>query len=172
MRRGFSLIELLVVIAGASVVFTVLAVSLYTLGRAQTAVRDEAHTATTLHDFARRLRDDVHLAAEATMNEGEDAPDDPSLPSLTLLGEDGRSIVYDYHPEKSMLRRRVIEGDQTVAREGFHLPRNSRVEFQRPGEENSLLVVLISRPMGSSANPSWRVTRIEAAVGLNRIEAP
>jgi prepilin-type N-terminal cleavage/methylation domain-containing protein len=170
MRRGFSLIEILVVIAGASVVFTVLAVSLYTLSRAQSAVQDESHTAAALHAFAQQLREDAHAAAEAGLTEANEAGD--ATPALMLRFDDASGIVYDFPGEPSAIRRRVMRDETTATRESYVLPRGARVAWELAGDGAARVVAIVSRPAGPSANPSWRTTRIEAAVGLNRIELP
>jgi type II secretory pathway pseudopilin PulG len=171
MRGGFSLIELLVAIAGASVVFTVLAVSLYTLQRAQKAVQEESHAAAALHDFARQLRNDAHAAEKAALAEANGAGG-AETDSVTLFFDDGREAVYDFNSEMSLVRRRVVQNEQTASRESYVLPRGSRVQWQITGEGVMTLIAKVSRAAGATANPSWRTTRIEAAVGLDRGEVP
>jgi type II secretory pathway pseudopilin PulG len=175
-RRGHSLIELLAVTTIASVVFSVIGVSLYALTGMHNRVQEESQRAAALSNFAQRLRDDAHAAVEWTIS-GEQAAagDEPAAVSVTLTMDDGQIVVYDISPDSTRLRRRVVQDDRTTQRDTFPLPRGSLVRWQAPEEgESPLLAVIVARPPSSAAQGQQvlRETRIEAALGLSRRDAP
>lgn len=166
MRRGFSLIETLLAATVASIMFTLMAVGLQYLLRAEAATQAEANTLAVLHHFAQRVRDDVHAAESFSLAESKDAQ-----PTLTLTLTKRRTIIYDYHPHPAKIRRRVIEEGRTVARDLFELPRGSRIHWEPPPNAGpQLLAIVIERPVGEEPVElrKTRKTRIAAVLGLDR----
>ncbi|MBW3598263.1 MAG: prepilin-type N-terminal cleavage/methylation domain-containing protein [Planctomycetes bacterium] len=166
MRRAFTLIELLAVTTIASVIFTVLSVSIFALHRTHTRVQSDAHTATALADFARRLRADAHAATAARLESLE-----AENPVLALELEDGRQVEYAFHAERPHVERRLHRGEDLLHRDTFILPRGAEVNWTSPEEDAPQLVTaIVSRPMSRdrSGVASRRRTRIEAAVGLDQ----
>jgi type II secretory pathway pseudopilin PulG len=174
-RRGHSLIELMAVTTVASVVFSVIGVSLYALTGMHNRVQEEAHLAAALNGFAQRLRDDAHAATEWTLGGEQRQGNEPTPVSVTLALAGGRTVVYDSSPDATRLRRRVVQDGRTIQRDTYSLPRGSQVSWQIPDEgESPLLAVIVARAP-SSAAPGQKVrreTRIEAALGLSRRDAP
>jgi prepilin-type N-terminal cleavage/methylation domain-containing protein len=171
MRRGHSLIELLAVMTVASVVFTVIGVTLYAMNRMHAQLQRETHTAAALHDFAQQLRDDAHAAAEWKIV-GEQAGGQE--PPVTLTFPGGRTVMYDASPDSTRLRRREVQDGRTLRRDTFALPQGSQVHWQAPEEESlPRLAVVVARPAGPAQRPTaWRTTRIEASLGMHREMAP
>jgi type II secretory pathway pseudopilin PulG len=170
MKRGTSLVELLAVMSVASVVFTVLALSIHALYRTQAKVQDDAHVAAALHRFARQLREDAHAAAEASLGDEEAAAQNAAPSPLTFQFDGGQIAVYDYHPASAAIRRRVMEDGKTTWRDTFALSRGCEVRWSRGEPPASLLTVVVAHPAGHApkGQGAWRQTRIEAAVGLDR----
>lgn len=171
MRRGFTLIELLVAATTASVMFTILAVALQLLFRAQSTTQAEANMATVLHHFAQRLREDAHAAESCSFDPPPAAESDDAAPRvLTLTRDDGKTIVYDFHPDLARVRRRLIHGGQTEARDLFNLPPGSALRWTPPPEDGPpVLSVLVLRPVGEEPQERrpTRKTRIEAFLGMD-----
>jgi prepilin-type N-terminal cleavage/methylation domain-containing protein len=175
MKRGYALIELLTVISVAAVIFTVVAMAIHSLSRAQTLVQAEANTAAALHELARRFREDAHAAAEFSVSANSADDQEPTNEALTLKFPDGHSVVYDFNPELARVRRRVVQNEQTFRRDTFALPRGCRIVWQAPAEGAApLLTLVITRPVGQEPQErrATRTTRIEAALGLDRRTFP
>ena len=171
MRRGFTLIELLAVMTIASVIFSVLGMSIFALHRTQTRVQNDAHTAATLAELARRLRADAHAATAVSPDAAEADAEAADGGGLVLEYDNGRRVIYEFDSAGHRIQRRVTEGEKVVHRDSFVLPRGAEVRWTMPEEdEPPLAAVVISRPRGreKAAADSPRRTRIEAVVGLDR----
>lgn len=172
MKRGFTLIELIAVMTIASVVFTVLSVAIFALHRTQSQVQSEWNVAMTVSDFAHRLRTDAHDARQFTLEgNGAEVENGRAWPSLLLILDDGRRIVYDFQHDAARIRRQVFRGEERIHHDAYLLPRGAEVHWEPPAEgEAPLLAVIVARPAGRepAGQRPQRKTRIEALVGLER----
>jgi prepilin-type N-terminal cleavage/methylation domain-containing protein len=164
-QRGFTLIEMVAVIAMTGLVMTSVAVTISSLHRLNTKLRDELFRSTAVTTLSLSLRSDAHSAVNATIAVG-----DPQRPTLRLSLPDQR--VVEYTADEDRVIRVVRSGEKEERHEVFQLHAGGRATWSIGDTAVPLITMRIQRRVGkaSGAAGSQREITVMAAVGLDHAE--
>lgn len=169
-RPGASLIEVVVVMSVASVMLGVAITTIHLLLRAEREFTQSAWHAQSEARLSQLLRQDVHAGESVELTALERPP------GQMLRVRFGPDRWAEYRIDGQRIVRRLSAAGQTVHRDAYYVPPQSRLEFQHDAEPR--LVRLIVRhpagpPMpaaasGASPEPAWHWWRVEAVVARDR----
>jgi hypothetical protein len=144
-RPGVSLVELLVVMSLSTIFLTTSAVVLHRLMQSQGKTRDFFAASRNGLRLADQFRSDVHRARSATTD---------NLPAGVILRlQLSAAQAAEYQHLAGVVRRTLLENDQTVSREEFVFPAASRVEVRQAQTPRLLSLSIIHTP-GDEEGPA------------------
>lgn len=161
-RFSFTLVEMVTVLAMVTLVMTSVAVTISSLHRLNTKLRDEFPTSAAVAGLGMHLRSDAHAARQAALVTGSQGD---SVMRLTMPDQ----RIIDYSASQARASRTVRHGDQIERNEVYVLPRGSELIWSVSDDAIPLVTLTIQRHVGKSpgAVDDLRETTITAAVGLD-----
>ena len=163
LRGGFTLIEMVAASTMLVFVMTAVAMTISSLYRLNSKLRDEYPATAALVSLELRLRTDVHAAQKATVETREKAP-----AVLRLTFADDQSI--EYSAKESRVYRHARTGEKLVRPEIFAIPRGSEVGWLVSDSERPLVTTTIQWHAGKlpGATDDRQVARIISIVGWDQ----
>ncbi len=165
--RGTTLVEMTVVIGLVTFLLASVAVSLHSMYRLDSRVRDNFTWLASGSNLSAALRSDAHAARSATVGDARIEADSPAKDDLTLVLDNGEQIIYS--ADGSQILRVVKRDGNVVHRDSFSIAEDTLVTWKVDSVDGRPFIVMSARPAdgdGSELRCEMEL-HIECAVGLD-----